>query len=116
MPSDSPRIAREKRTITAMVRIYCRAHHGASKDPCAKCRELLDYAFARLDRCPFGADKPTCANCPIHCYKPSLRAKAKAVMRYAGPRMLWRHPILAIRHLIDGRRTAEARPQHRDHS
>ena len=28
----------------------------------------------------------------------------KQVMRYAGPRMLWRHPILAIRHLLDGQR------------
>jgi hypothetical protein len=25
----------------------------------------------------------------------------RAVMRFAGPRMLWRHPYLAIRHLLD---------------
>ena len=25
----------------------------------------------------------------------------REVMRFAGPRMLWRHPYLAIRHLID---------------
>jgi hypothetical protein len=27
-------------------------------------------------------------------------------MRYAGPRMIWSHPIMALRHLIDGRRKA----------
>jgi hypothetical protein len=30
--------------------------------------------------------------------------KIRTVMRYAGPRMLLRHPILAIGHLLDGRR------------
>jgi len=102
MPSDPPRIAREKRTITAMVTIYCRAHHGTAEELCSDCRELLDYAFRRLDRCPFGADKPTCGKCPIHCYKPSMRAEAKAVMRYAGPRLPWRHPIQALFHWVDG--------------
>jgi hypothetical protein len=24
------------------------------------------------------------------------------VMRYAGPRMLWQHPILSLRHWLDG--------------
>jgi hypothetical protein len=32
------------------------------------------------------------------------------VMRYAGPRMLTRHPWLAIAHLIDGQRPAPPRP------
>jgi hypothetical protein len=30
----------------------------------------------------------------------------KTVMRYAGPRMLWRHPILSLRHWLDGFREA----------
>jgi len=109
MPTDSPRIAREKRTVRAMIRIYCRAHHKTTDALCADCDELLDYAVARLDRCPFGSEKPTCAKCPVHCYKPAMREKAKAVMRYAGPRMLLRHPILAVRHLLDGRRRMSER-------
>jgi hypothetical protein len=28
----------------------------------------------------------------------------RAMMRYAGPRMLLRHPILAVLHLFDGKR------------
>jgi len=105
MSTELPRIAREKRTIRAMVRIYCRDHHGRREAVCHDCRRLLDYAFARLDRCPFGSGKPTCAECTIHCYAPAMREKAKAVMRYAGPRMLPRHPILALRHLLDRRRS-----------
>ena len=51
-------------------------------------------------------DKPTCANCPIHCYKPVRKEQVKRIMRYAGPRMLLRHPILAITHQLDGLRRA----------
>ncbi len=85
-----------------MVGLYCRAHHGRGKEMCGECRDLLDYAFRRLDCCPFGPEKPTCAHCPIHCYKPDMRAKVQEVMRYAGPRMLFRHPVLALLHFLDG--------------
>ena len=32
------------------------------------------------------------------------REFAREVMRYAGPRMMTRHPYLALMHLVDGRR------------
>jgi len=41
-----------------------------------------------------------CKKCPIHCYKPDMRVKMRAVMRWAGPRMVLYHPIEAIKHLI----------------
>jgi hypothetical protein len=75
--------------------------------------ELSDYADARLARCPFGAEKPTCATCPIHCYRPTMRERMREVMRVSGPRMPVRHPILAIRHVLDGRRPAAALPARR---
>jgi len=99
-----PRIARERKTIEAMVRLYCRDHHHSGGRLCNECQALLDYARQRLDRCPFAEDKPTCAKCTIHCYRPDMRAQVREVMRYAGPRMISRHPILAIRHLLDGLR------------
>jgi hypothetical protein len=37
----------------------------------------------------------------IHCYKPAMREKIKNVMRYSGPRVTFRHPILALFHVID---------------
>lgn len=91
-------LATEYKTVSAMMQIYCRKHHGTS-ELCPSCSELLLYAETKLDRCPYGQDKPTCNKCPIHCYKPEPKEQMKAVMRYAGPRMLLSHPILAIRHL-----------------
>jgi hypothetical protein len=101
-----PRILREKQTIEAMLHIYCRDHHGASGSFCVDCSRLLDYARRRLDACPFGQDKPACNHCTVHCYSEIMRQRVKAVMRYAGPRMLLRHPLLSIYHLLDKRRKA----------
>ncbi len=93
--------------MNKMVGIYCAARHDPPMDEvCNKCRDFLDYAELRLDKCPYGEDKPTCANCPVHCYKPARRAQVRAIMRYAGPRMLFRHPWLAISHQFDGLRKA----------
>ena len=98
---------RERLTLSKMVGIYCSAHHdGSETSLCGECGEFLDYAQRRLEKCPYGDDKPTCANCPIHCYKPERREQVKRIMRFAGPRMLLRHPILAITHQIDGLRKA----------
>jgi len=105
---ESRRIIRERKTMRVMIGMYCRAHHGASAEGlCQDCRQLHDFAMFRIDKCPFGDEKPTCANCPIHCYKPAMRQRIREIMRYAGPRMLRRHPILAIMHILDGRRDAE---------
>jgi len=101
MSAPNLRTVREKRTIEAMIKIYCHGNHRTKQELCLECRALLDYAQVRLDKCPFQENKPTCAKCPVHCYKPMMREKIRKVMRYAGPRMLYRCPILAIFHLID---------------
>ena len=62
-------------------------------------KELEVYAYKRLDMCRFGNNKPNCKRCPIHCYKPEMREKIRQVMRYSGPRMIFHHPIAALRHL-----------------
>lgn len=105
------RRARELKTVRAMVRMYCRGHHHSGPEPlCAACGELMAYAARRLDRCVFGDAKPTCANCVVHCYNAEMREKVRVVMRWAGPRMLLRHPILGIAHLLDGRRPVPTLP------
>ncbi len=68
-----------------MVEVYCHDHHGTKSDLCSECRELLEYAEVRLDRCPYGENKPTCNKCPIHCYKPAPKEQMRLVMRYSGP-------------------------------
>jgi hypothetical protein len=66
----------------------------------------LEYALKALKKCPFQEGKTTCAKCPVHCYQQDKREKIRAVMRYAGPRMIYRHPTLAVFHIIDSRRKA----------
>ncbi len=105
------RRARELKTIRVMVEMYCRDHHGAPDPLCPRCAELIEYAERRLERCVFGDAKPTCTNCTVHCYTADKREDVRVVMRYAGPRMLLRHPWLGITHLIDGRRAAPLLPE-----
>jgi hypothetical protein len=102
------RLDREYRTMQRMVEIYCAGHHGRTRGAtCADCAGFLDYAARRLEKCPYGDDKPVCAKCPIHCYKRAQREQARAIMRYAGPRMALRHPWLSLTHLFDKLRRVE---------
>jgi len=107
------RLRREWRTIAAMITLYCGKRHGGRRgELCSECQELAAYARARLERCPFGGEKPTCANCRIHCYRATMRERVRDVMAFAGPRMLASHPYLALMHvLVDERRSAPERPQ-----
>jgi hypothetical protein len=98
------RMKREKKTIGYMVDIYCKNHHGTHGELCKECQEFEDYAFLRLDKCVFQDKKSTCGKCLVHCYRPDMKAKAKTVMRYSGPRMLLHHPGLSLHHAWDARR------------
>jgi len=99
-----PRMLREAKTIDCMFDIYCQDQHHCTAGLCDSCRAVNDYAHLRLEKCPYQERKSTCANCLIHCYKKSMRELVREVMRYAGPRMLLKHPWLAILHLLDGMR------------
>ena len=93
--------ADEKLLVSEMIALYCRKQHKTPKGQlCPACQELQDYALARIDKCPFIETKTFCSACKVHCYKPEMREKIRAVMRFSGPRMLLYHPILAIWHLI----------------
>ena len=108
------RRARELRTIEAMMRLYCRGHRHRREGGarlCGGCGALFDNAARRLERCVFGDAKPTCANCIVHCYTPEMREQVRAMMRWAGPRMMFRHPILGILHKLDGRRPSLKLPE-----
>lgn len=100
------RIDYEKHTVEQMIRIYCRHKHSSQRaltQPnglCPSCSELLAYSHQRLSRCPFGEHKSTCRRCKVHCYRPEMRHRIAAVMRYAGPRMMLHHPFLALKHWL----------------
>lgn len=95
---------REKRVVREMIGVYCRGHHGTKKgELCGTCAALAAYAEERSDKCPFMESKTFCSNCKVHCYKPDMREAIRQVMRYSGPRMLFHHPVMALRHVLESK-------------
>lgn len=91
---------REKAMVSEMIALYCRKSHR-TEELCPDCAALADYARQRSDKCPFMESKTFCSNCTVHCYRPEMREKIRAVMRFSGPRMIFHHPVAAVRHLIE---------------
>lgn len=95
---------REKQMVSQMIALYCRRTHHTRGALCPDCAALNQYACARSDRCPFMETKTFCSNCRVHCYKPDMREKIRIVMRFSGPRMIFYHPVAAIRHVVETKR------------
>lgn len=95
---------REKETVSEMIRLYCKKQHKTRKGLCEECERLNAYARLRSDKCPFMETKTFCSNCKVHCYKPEMREQIRAVMRFSGPRMIFTHPVMAIRHVIESKK------------
>lgn len=92
---------REKKVASQMIALYCKKKHGTRYGLCPECEALNAYARQRSDKCPFMETKTFCSNCKVHCYKPDMRERIREVMRFSGPRMLFHHPIAALRHVIE---------------
>lgn len=99
---------REIRTARTMVGMFCRHHHG--ERPCRDCDALLAYVERRIGKCPYGSAKPACSQCRTHCYRTDMRRRIQDVMCFAGPRMIYRHPLMAIRHLLTKRGSRRTLP------
>ena len=95
-------IQNEKQTIFIMIGIYCRKnnHTYDGKKLCTKCQGLLNYAYLRIEKCPFWPSKGACQRCPIHCYKKDMRMAIKKVMAFSGPRMIIENPLYAFKHML----------------
>ncbi len=118
---------REKQVMELMIRLYCRKNHGEQRRKelyssgsavssdleqmgedstqrknalCSECRALRDYAMLRIEKCPFMETKTFCSNCRVHCYRAEMREKIREVMRFSGPRMIFYHPVMAVRHVV----------------
>ncbi|NBK96507.1 MAG: nitrous oxide-stimulated promoter family protein [Erysipelotrichia bacterium] len=88
---------KEKRVVDLMIRLYENKHN-------VDLSALKVYANKRIDRCPFMEEKSFCSSCKVHCYQNEYRKQMQLVMRYSGKRMLFYHPVLAIRHVIEMKR------------
>ena len=94
-------VGREKRMVDAMVIIFCKDHHGYSGAPCGKCAEFGVYAKNRLENCKYQEKKPVCGRCGLTCYNLQNKECAETVFNYAGPRMMFQHPLLGLQHFLD---------------
>lgn len=92
---------REKRMVSQMIALYCKKKHRTKGVLCPDCAALDAYARLRSEKCPFMETKTFCSNCRVHCYKADMREKIREVMRFSGPRMLFSHPVAAVRHVIE---------------
>jgi hypothetical protein len=99
---------KEKKLIPVMIKKYCSGRHKKERkaqnlkrgELCEECKALKEYALFRLEKCPFKVNKQFCSFCKIHCYKPEYRQEIKKVMQYAGPRMIFTHPIFSLSHVV----------------
>lgn len=89
------RVELEKDIVLKMIDIYYKKN-GTLEEKV----ELKAYATKRLIHCKFGNDKSFCSHCKIHCYAPKYKEQIKKVMKYSGPRIVFKHPIMVIRHII----------------
>lgn len=93
----------DEKTLYAMQLIYCSAKHAkdAGEDGlCDPCRDLLKYSLERTKNCSYKAQGRLCSACEIHCFENEQRARIRQVMRFSGPRLIFRKPALALRYLF----------------
>lgn len=90
----------EIKLVSEMIVLYCRGHHHADSVPCLECQQLIDCCTLRIRHCPREAEKTYCSACPHPYYQPEKRERIREVMRWTGPRMLFVHPTLAVKHLV----------------
>jgi hypothetical protein len=86
---------KEIKIVSLMIHIYCKKHNDIDE------KRLIEYATMRIQNCPRIETKTFCSQCHIHCYKKDRQQEIRKVMKYSGPRMIFYHPILAIKHLLE---------------
>lgn len=109
----TPRQQKDLRLLAHFVELFCRSRHRASRNGftesgvtglagtteqlCPECADLMEYAARRLRRCPL-KPKPSCKNCPVHCYRPDYRQKVREIMAWSGKRLILRGRLDLIFH------------------
>jgi len=104
---DRRAVNKDTETLAQFIRIYCDTKHkdaqgrsrrgGSATELCPECAELLSYSTLRRERCPLDP-KPSCKNCHIHCYEPSMRDRIREVMRHSGMHLIKRGRFVLLLH------------------
>ena len=67
---------------------------------CPECLDLVKESAKHTNRCRHLAYKTFCHHCPTPCYAQSAREKIRPIMRYSGPRIMTRHPVLGVQYMV----------------
>lgn len=117
------KVRADTRIVAGLGSIYCTNHHADRDRPrlasdaaalgvygrkvpklCDECAAHIRYAEQRRAFCPKDP-KPFCAHCNTHCYKANEAEWQRQMMRYAGPKSLFRgHAIPGMRHALEARK------------
>lgn len=96
-------IPKEKNNIKKTFAVYCNNHHNTSGETlCPKCTALLATVMIKMSRCPYGITKPICDRCDRLCFGAKQNRDFLEIMNSSQKSMLFKHPILAIKHKLAG--------------
>lgn len=98
---------KERRLLSCMVAYYCRKNHGNRVRLCPECADVDRFIRQRC-HCPRQEATRLCRSCPAQCGRPELKEKLRRMVRYACPRMLFRHPVTVSRYVAAARREKKA--------
>lgn len=96
------KIEYEIEVINKMIDIFYKNKNHKEEYTNTEIDQLKDYCSSKIYNCPVILEKTFCSSCKIHCYDKDQRDLIKKVMKYSGPRMLFYHPVLLIKHLLLG--------------
>lgn len=107
---------KDVQVLHSFMHLYCAAKHDTRAETrkqtsplhdvntgdnqlCDDCAALLAYAVERRRKCPLDP-KPSCKNCPVHCYAKEHRARIREVMAFSGKRMILRGRLDLLWHYL----------------
>lgn len=85
-----------------MIKIFCKSNHSDDNtyncnNLCNKCYDMQKYMHYRIDHCK---QNNFCAYCGTKCHPKDKSDYMKKIMRYSGPRIFKKYPIISIKHFI----------------
>ena len=96
-------VPKEKENIRKTFGVYCHNNHGTEGDKlCPKCTALLTTIFTKIGRCPYGITKPICDKCETPCFGENATREFKNIMSSSQRKMLMSHPMMTIKHKLQG--------------
>jgi len=105
-------VPKEKETIRKTFGIYCHSNHNTEGDKlCPKCTALLTTVFTKIGRCPYGITKPICEKCETPCFGEKSTKEFRDIMTSSQRKMLFSHPMMTIKHKIQGMGVEYAKTQ-----